>query len=88
MKTATAPPSVQLIASTHSPLVCVSLEKFFHKQLDRLFDLDLEPAKGVQLEAVDFFKHGTGENWLVSRHFDLKTGYSEEAESALAAAAN
>jgi predicted ATP-dependent endonuclease of OLD family len=29
MKTATAP---------HSPLVCVSLEKFFDKQLDRLVD--------------------------------------------------
>ncbi len=87
MKTASHQPSVQVIASTHSPLVCVSLEPFFDDEQDRIFDLDLDPTRGVRLEAVPFSKRGTSESWLVSRHFDLKSGYSEEAEGALAAAA-
>ena len=87
MQTASQKPSIQVIASTHSPLVCVSLEPLFKDQSDRLFDLDLDPSKGVKLEAVEFSKRGTGEGWLVSRHFDLKTDYSEEAEKAIDGAA-
>lgn len=87
MKTTSHQPSIQLIASTHSPLVCVSLEPVFDERQDRLFDLDLDPANGVRLEAVDFHKRGTGQDWLVSRHFDLKTGYSEQAEAAMDLAA-
>ena len=90
MEKLTAPtrlPSVQVIASTHSPLVCVSLEDFFDPEKDRLLDLDLDPENGVKLESVPFTKRGTGEKWLLSRHFDLKSTYSEPAEKALAAAA-
>ena len=86
MKTASRTPSIQVIATTHSPLVCVSLEPLFDDGLDRLFDLDLDPAKNVQLEAVDFVKHGTSEGWLLSRSFDLKSSYSEDAEAAIDAA--
>ena len=80
-------PSIQVIASTHSPLVCVSIEDFFDPERDRLLDLDLDPENGVKLESVPFTKRGTGEKWLLSRHFDLKSTYSEPAEKALAAAA-
>lgn len=79
-------PSIQLLATTHSPLVCVSMESFFDAAKDRLFDLDLDPMAGVKVEAADFSRLGSGENWLLSRHFDLKTSYSEEAEIALAEA--
>lgn len=80
------PPKIQAIASTHSPLVCVSLEDFFDSEKDRLLDLDLDPANGVKIESVPFAKHGSAEKWLLSRNFDLKTSYSEPAEKTLAAA--
>ncbi len=80
-------PEIQVICSTHSPLVCVSMESYFDGERDQLFDLDLDPLNGVRLEAVPFQKMGTGENWLLSRHFDLKTSYSVEAEKVLATAA-
>lgn len=80
------PPKIQVIASTHSPLVCVSLEDFFDSEKDRLLDLDLDPANGVKIESVPFAKHGSAEKWLLSRNFDLKTSYSEPAEKTLAAA--
>lgn len=82
----TAAPNVQVIASTHSPLVCVSIEEFFDTNRDRLFDLDLDPEKGVTLEPSPFVHRGTSERWLASRHFDLATSYSEKAERALAGA--
>ena len=80
-------PTIQLIASTHSPLVCVSLESVFDQERDALLDLDHDPSNGVGIEKVPFTKHGTGENWLLSRNFDLKTTYSEGAERELEAAA-
>jgi hypothetical protein len=86
MTGSTEPPKIQVIASTHSPLVCVSLEDFFDSEKDRLLDLDLDPANGVKIESVPFAKHGSAEKWLLSRNFDLKTSYSEPAEKSLAAA--
>ncbi|MBY0505194.1 MAG: AAA family ATPase [Bryobacteraceae bacterium] len=87
MTSSTTKPSIQLIASTHSPLVCVSLEPVFDPEKDVLLDLDLDPANGVRIEQVPFTKRGTGESWLLGPNFDLKTTYSEGAESELAVAA-
>lgn len=75
-----------MLASTHSPLVCVSLESLFDDVRDSLLDLDLDPENGVRLESVPFVRRGTGEMWLLSRHFDLKSSYSEPAEKATASA--
>lgn len=86
MKTQSRRPNVQLIASTHAPLVCVSLETFFDESVDSMLDLDLDANRQVQLSAVEFQRRGPAGNWLVSRHFGLKTGYSEEAEAALRSA--
>lgn len=82
MSAAPSRPDIQVLASTHSPLVCVSLESLFDESKDRLLDLDLDPENGVQLESVPFVRRGTGEQWLLSRHFDLKSSYSEAAEKA------
>ncbi|MFN7937825.1 MAG: AAA family ATPase [Bryobacteraceae bacterium] len=86
LKTANGGPQIQVLASTHAPLVCVSLEEFFDEERDRLLDLDLDSKGEVRLEPVEFQRRGRASNWLVSRHFDLNTEYSERAEQALESA--
>lgn len=83
METGTSSPSIQVIAATHSPLVCASAESVFDEERDRLLDLDLDPENGVRVESAPFVRRGTSERWLVSRHFDLKTTYSAKAEEAI-----
>lgn len=75
------PPDIQIVSSTHSPMVTVSVESFFDETQDSLLDLDFDRQQGVRLERAPFHKLGTAENWLSSRHFDMETGYSEEAEN-------
>lgn len=78
-------PSIQVVASTHSPFVCVSAEPDFDSALDRIFDLDLDPAKSeVRVEATDFERMGTIVNWLLGRNFDMRSIYSEPGEAAIA----
>jgi hypothetical protein len=79
-------PAIQLIVTTHSPLVCVSMESAFDGEIDRLIDLEPDPELGVRVQVLPFSKYGTGENWLLSSHFSLKSTYSEQAERALAGA--
>ncbi len=79
-------PNIQVICTTHSPLVCVSMESFFDEGQDRIFDLNLDPKLGVRLDALEFRKLGTSENWLESEYFDLKSTYAEETERVLEAA--
>jgi hypothetical protein len=74
--------SIQVIASTHSPLVMGSVENLWNPDRDRLFDLDLEGGQ-VELETIDFVRHGSVENWLVSDSFDLPSGYPVAAQQAI-----
>jgi hypothetical protein len=78
--------SVQMIVTTHSPLVLASLEPIFDSEKDAWFDLDLnrtENESRVQLEKRDFVRHGDVSNWLTSEAFDLKEPRSIEAEEAI-----
>jgi 5-methylcytosine-specific restriction endonuclease McrA len=59
-----------------------SLEPIFDESMDRILDMDLDNAS-VKIETVAFSKLGTGENWLLSRNFDLSSTYSEPAEKAI-----
>lgn len=77
---------VQLIAVTHSPLIMASVEPWFHKMSDAWFDLDLVENK-VELTRRQFVRQGDVRNWLTSEAFDMKSGYSAEAEQALEEAA-
>lgn len=79
----TRPPSIQVLASTHSPLVCVSVEPAFDDERDALFDLDLHSTAGVLLQRRPFAKRGTSERWLLSEHFDLDTPYAAEVKDVL-----
>lgn len=72
----------QILLTTHSPLVLASLETRFDPQKDRLFSFDLREGE-VTLERLPWVKHGDATGWLTSEIFDLRRGYSVEAERAL-----
>lgn len=73
---------VQLIAVTHSPLIMASVEPLFEDGKDAWFDLDLIDGI-VVLTSRRFVRQGDVRGWLTSEAFDLKSGYSVEAEKAL-----
>lgn len=79
-------PNVQLIAATHSPLIMASVEPLFDAQRDAWFDLDLIDGE-VVLTKRDFVRQGDVRGWLTSKAFDMKSGYSIEAERVLEEAA-
>ena len=78
--------TVQLVATTHSPLVMASAEPMFDSQKDVWFDLDLDRAAGtVALTKRPFVRKGTAGKWLTSPAFDLTSeGRPVEAEQAIA----
>jgi len=76
---------LQVIASTHSPLVLASAEPFFDEQRDKLFTLTLDAGE-VHLREQPWAKQGDVVNWLVSDVFGLAQGRSLEAERAIEAA--
>lgn len=77
--------SVQIIATTHAPLVLGSVETLWDEDQDQLFDFDLEGDQ-VKLEGIGFEKHGGAEHWLSSVSFDLPHNYgsySVDAQKAM-----
>lgn len=77
---------LQVLATTHAPLVLASLETVFVPDTDRLFNLELNDAGAVCLETILWSKQGDAVEWLRSPAFDMLSGYSCEAERALKAA--
>lgn len=76
--------TVQLIASTHSPLVLASAEPIFKPSRDAWFDLDRNAKTNVvELRNRPFVAHGDVSNWLASEAFNLKEARSLEAERAI-----
>lgn len=77
--------SVQILATTHAPLVLASLEPLFKPATDALFDFDLVTApsggKRVEVEKEPWRLHGDVNAWLTSEIFGLKSTYSPEAEA-------
>ncbi|PCI29762.1 MAG: hypothetical protein COB67_03180, partial [SAR324 cluster bacterium] len=67
--------AIQLIATTHSPLVMASLEQTFDHTKDAWFDLDLgqENKSEVTVIKKDFSPQGDAAQWLTSDAFDLTT---------------
>ena len=76
---------VQLIVSTHSPLVLASVEPLFDEEKDAVFTIELERDQ-AQIGQVAWAKQGDVVNWLVSEFFGLQQGRSVEAEKAIEAA--
>ncbi|MGP8320119.1 MAG: AAA family ATPase [Methanosarcinaceae archaeon] len=76
---------VQLLTTTHSPLIMASVEPCFDHKKDAWFDLDFKKNK-VVLTHREFEKHGDAATWLISEAFDLKSGRSVEYENLVAEA--
>ena len=79
-------PQVQVIATTHAPFVLASLETIFDVARDRIFNLEMSPNGQVKLEGVAWARRGSVVEWLRSPAFDMRSGFSKEAELALIAA--
>lgn len=76
---------VQVLVTTHSPLVLASLEPIFDEEQDKLFLFELENGK-VSLDEISWVKQGDTVGWLTSEIFGLKQARSQEAETAIEAA--
>ncbi len=76
---------LQVIASTHAPLILASAEPWFDPQQDAWFDLDLDgDPPEAHLRRRAFTPRGTPGAWLTSEAFDLATDRgSIEAERAI-----
>lgn len=64
--------SVQLIITTHAPLVMAACEDVFSQKTDRWFDIDMQDAR-VVLSQLTYQPRGTAECWLNSPAFDLSS---------------
>lgn len=79
--------SVQLLLTTHSPLVMGSVEPLFDDGKDSWWDLDLDKiTKLPQLSKRQFIRLGDANSWLTSEAFDQRATGSIEAEEALISA--
>lgn len=68
---------VQVVMTTHSPLIMASLEPIFDPRTDAWFDFDLRRNR-VRLDRRPFEKHGDAGSRLVGEAFDLKSGRPPE----------
>lgn len=71
--------NAQIIATTHSPLVMVSLEDFFDSYKDKWFDFDAEKKGIIHFTEREFVKLGTADKWLVNEAFDMDDSRSVES---------
>jgi hypothetical protein len=71
--------NIQIISTTHSPILMSSLEEVYNTDLDAWFDLDLEEGKAV-LTKRDFHVQGSISSWLESDAFDFETEYNKVQE--------
>lgn len=78
-------PSVQIIASTHAPLVLASVETVFDDSQDRVFSFELNNGE-IAVEQIPWAKQGDAVGWLTSEVFGLEQARSREAERAIEAA--
>lgn len=73
---------IQIVASTHSPMVLASVEPDFSDESDALYHLRLEETD-VILEPLEFQKYGNFSAWLTSPVFGLRQARSRDAEQAI-----
>ena len=71
---------IQVIASTHSPLIMVALENRFNPEIDKWLDFDVDKTGNVSFEERDFEKFGDVNAWLTGEAFNLESSRSPEAE--------
>ena len=78
---------LQILATTHAPLVLASIEPYFEEERDCLFLFELnERTNEVSLRKLPWAKQGDAVGWLTSPVFGLDQARSQEAENAIEAA--
>src|SRR5208283_1466596 len=78
---------LQILATTHAPLVLASAEPHWDEDRDSLFLFELEGrANSVSLRRLPWEKQGDAVAWLTSPIFGLDQARSREAENAIEAA--
>lgn len=78
---------VQILATTHAPLVLASIESRFVPELDRLITFTpRKKERDVAVTTEPWSKQGDVLGWLVSDAFGLKQARSREAEVAIESA--
>ncbi|MBK7145143.1 MAG: ATP-binding protein [Xanthomonadales bacterium] len=79
--------AVQIVATTHSPMVMASIEPDFDEATDSHWTLEIDSdSKQVQLVNRPWAPQGDVGSWLVSPSFGLQQARSSEAERAIEAA--
>ena len=73
---------IQVIASTHSPMVLASIEEEFSNTSDMLAHLRLVDST-VTLDNLEFYKYGDMSSWLMSPLFGLTHARSKTAEKVI-----
>ena len=79
-------PTVQLLVTTHSPMILASIEPDFDPESDSVFHLRLDETHKVVMDKLPWAKFGDASAWLESPLFGLGRATSPAAEAALAAA--
>lgn len=79
-------PTVQILVTTHSPMILASIEPDFDPECDTLNHLRLDEEQKVTLDELPWAKFGDASAWLESPLFGLARATSPAAEEALAAA--
>ena len=74
---------LQLIISTHSPLVVASTESIFESEKDAFIHLNISESGEVNMEDLPFVKYGDVSSWLTSPVFQLSQARSRDAERAI-----
>lgn len=73
---------VQVLMTTHSPMVLASLEPIFEEEKDQLFNFRVDHG-AVKVDRLDWEKHGDATGWLQSAVFGLGEARSKPAEEAI-----
>ncbi len=76
---------LQILATTHAPLVLAAMEPVFDTDRDRMFTFAVE-AGSVKLQEARWAPQGDAVGWLTSSTFGLKRARSQDAEIAIEAA--
>jgi hypothetical protein len=79
--------AVQVLVTTHAPLVLASLEPHFDPRRDALYLFELaEDGRQVAIRKLPWARQGDAVGWLTSPIFGLEQARSREAEAAIEAA--
>lgn len=85
MKLLDAEVSVQLIATSHSPLVLASLLSIYEADHDRIWHVEVSEGK-IWIDDFEWANHGDVDHWLTSPFFGLGKAAALPAERATKAA--